>query len=108
MNYNPFEKPFASGEYNKQTEVFYLDKNLEANHIYYIMIYSGPYSYGPALLDFRGGEDFTTSVIAVKNASDDVYIYGLSCEVNSNTISPSNINVSFDGEEYTMYVYQLI
>lgn len=38
MNYNPFEKPFASGKCDDTGEYFLLDKNLEAG-IYFLDIY---------------------------------------------------------------------
>ena len=38
MNYNPFEKPFASGEYNPTKKAFIVDRNIEIGSIYYARI----------------------------------------------------------------------
>ena len=38
MNYNPFETPFASGEYVKEGQKFVLDNNLTSG-IYFLDIY---------------------------------------------------------------------
>ena len=38
MNYNPFEKPFASGEYNPTKKTFIVDRNIEIGSIYYARI----------------------------------------------------------------------
>ena len=109
MNYNPLNNVYASGEYNHEIKQFVLDKNLEENHVYYLKVLNGAYSYGPAILDFRNQEDFTTSIIAIKDASDTPYTYSVSCEIGANVISISNINKSLDaGEEYLIYIYQLM
>lgn len=39
MNYNPFEKPFASGEYDVNNKLFLLDKKLDEG-FYLLVIYS--------------------------------------------------------------------
>ena len=44
MNYNPFEKPFASGEVNENSEYILLDRNLESG-IYFLDIYFSSDSY---------------------------------------------------------------
>ena len=109
MNYNPFNNVYASGEYNHVSEVFVLDKNLERNHVYYLKIISGAYSYGPSILDFRNEEDFTVSNIAILDAYGDPHCYAIYCEVGSNIINISNINVSLEANnQYSIYVYQLI
>ena len=38
MNYNPFEKPFASGEYSPSLKAFIVDRNIEIGSIYYARI----------------------------------------------------------------------
>ena len=38
MNYNPFEKPFASGEYSPSLKGFIIDRNIEIGSIYYARI----------------------------------------------------------------------
>ena len=109
MNYNPLNNVYASGEYNHVIEQFELDKNLERNHVYYLKVLNGNYSFGPAILDFRNEEDFTVSNIAILNTSGDPHCYAVYCEVGSNTITLSNINVSLEAsEKYSIYIYQLI
>ena len=42
MNYNPFEKPFASGEYDVNNKLFLLDRNFDEG-FYFLVIYNFDY-----------------------------------------------------------------
>lgn len=115
MNYNPFEKPFASGEYVQEGQKFVLDKPLESNHIYYAIVYSTSRgaSFGPAFFDFRCKEfeqDTAVSSIPLLDDVDDTYIFGVRAstkykdiEVVHPTVSPSTSD-----EGFTIYIYELI
>ncbi len=79
MNYNPFEKPFASGELNKDanTQFFVLDKNLEVG-FYIITIYDYEFDeYLTALLNvvvFEDGVSSTSSLMRSKNSGYAAYL----------------------------------
>ena len=109
MNYNPLNNVYASGEYEHSLQAFFLDKNFEPNHVYYLKIFNGSNSYGPAIIDFRNNEDYNTSIIIIKDQTDVPHIYGVSCEVGNNKIAMYKIDKPLDaGEKYLIYVYQLI
>lgn len=111
MNYNPFENVYASGEYDKEGQRFILDRSLEPNHIYYLNVFSptGLCSFGPSLLDFRDNSDFVVSMIPMFDVSEEVYIFGLRVNRESNIIATTHPAVAISpNDEYTIYVYRLI
>lgn len=115
MNYNPFENVHASGKYNISSQSFTLDKPIEANHVYYAVIYSdGRLStYGPAFVDFRFkefGQLYAMTSIPLIDNSDDTYIFGLRFEENSKNVEvihPSAVPSTGD-EGFVIYIYKLI
>ena len=115
MNYNPLEKPFASGKYVQEGQKFVLDKPLEANHIYYAIVYSDSRtaSFGPALFDFRCKEfnqPTAVSSIPLIDDVDDTYIFGLRADINYNFIEVIHptITPSTSDEGFVIYIYQLM
>ena len=115
MNYNPFEKPFASGEYDINNQRFLLDKPIDANHVYYAVIYSDGRisSFGPAFVDFRFkkiGQKYAITSIPLIDNSDDTYIFGLRFaenDKNVDVIHPA-VTPSTSDEGFVIYIYQLM
>ena len=113
MIYNPFENVYSSGEYDPAQEKFVLDRNLETGHIYYAIIHSHSLacSFGPAFFDITISEanDFTMSMCPIFNDSQDPIMFGLRYNLRDKYIEPFNSAYSLaQGEDYTIYIYQLI
>ena len=88
MNYNPFEKPFASGEYDVNNNLFLLDKNLDEG-FYFLVIYeftndefistiisttTGVYSFTSPYIRSRFNQSGAVVSIDSTNANK-IYIY---------------------------------
>lgn len=114
--FNPLEQePYTSGEYNINEQKFILDKPLEANHIYYAIVYSDARlaSFGPAFFDFRCKEfnqSIAVSSIPLLDGFDDTYIFGLRASTDYNFIEVVHptITPSTSDEGLVIYIYQLM
>ena len=109
MNYNPFEKPFASGEYNTQLNEFKLDKELEGGHLYYARIISSSLEAQTCCLidTFKSMYGFKTTPFTFLNNQGFYDAFTGSIVRNSLTID-KDVNTPTSDEEYIVYIYQLI
>lgn len=110
MNYNPFKKPFASGEYDHNNNYFSLDKALEPNHIYYIVIHSSDgYTLGPSFFDLRNQEQ-SASLVPMWDSNDELNVFHISGGLTpARILSIGYITTPLSTEyQYTIFVYQLI
>ena len=109
MNYNPFEKPFASGEYDINNHYFVVDKKIEFNHIYYL-VFETPTSDSQtcAIVDTRNfRSDKFTSAFPFLNVNGEYSIFFAKIDENHITLQESAIRATSD-EEYNVYIYQII
>lgn len=110
--FNPLaQKPYASGEYVPSTQRFVLDKEIKANHLYYLFIESSSADSSTcALLDTRSTRSsHNTSVFAFIAASGYERPFHAKAFIDSNyiTIVLNGDNPTTD-EDYTIHVYQLM
>ena len=108
MNYNPFEKPFASGVFNQNR--FVIDKPLELESIYFIMIYSEPDSSIAFLSTYSNNKtnnNFHSTAFQDVDLNDQYslfwldYALGKNKEINMGGLNgPSNF-------ERTIYIYKI-
>ena len=112
MNYNPFEKPFASGESSEGQANFVLDRELDLESIYFITVYQGADCFSSILSTFsdnKNAENFYSSIPAF-----DVNGNGITCYVTYNaTLNPKVLVITHDIEQVllenrTIFVYKLI
>ena len=109
MNYNPFEKPFASGEYDGEGGYFLLDKRLEPNHLYYVVIHSSDgYALGPSFIDLRTREN-SSVLVPMWDEADEMNVFTMSGRQLDNLISISYVTKPLStAYQYTIFVYQII
>ena len=109
MNYNPFEKPFASGEFDGEGSYLLLDKGLEPNHLYYVVIHSSDgYALGPSFIDLRTQEN-SSALVPMWDEADELNVFTMSGGLQANGISISCITKPLStAYQYTIFVYQII
>lgn len=111
--FNPLaQKPYASGEYVPSTHRFVLDKEIKANHLYYLFIESSSADSSTcALLDTRSTRSrHNTSVFAFIGASGSERPFHAKASIDSNyiTIVLNDGDNPTTDEDYTIHVYQLM
>ena len=108
MNYNPFEKPFASGEFSQIQ--FIIDKPLELESIYLIMIYSEPDSSIAFLSTYsnnKTNDNFHSSVFQDVDLNDQNSLFWLDYSLKtSDKIIMNGLNGPSNFER-TIYIYKI-
>ena len=108
MNYNPFEKPFASGEFTSSGSYYYflLDNNLTAG-VYLLDVYLFADDYHISLLIkiFEDEKYCFTSLAQVSGYTTKFYFDFSS--LNSNRITLNRDNNELDVEGSTINVYKI-
>ena len=110
MNYNPFEKPFASGTCSSRQ--FLLDKPLELGSIYFILVYSSEGEVSTAILstfENKNGSQFFSTGYVDYDADGSRNIFFLEWAI----ASPSTIDIKHDTltayiGARTIYIYKII
>lgn len=107
MNYNPFEKPFASGEYDLQGQKFVLDKNLTSG-IYFLDIYLTLDTYHLSLvLKIYEDEAFCFTALSMVTGYTTKFCFYFSSN-DSKSISVDADNNTLDFEGSTINIYKII
>lgn len=111
--FNPLvQQPYARGEYEPSTHRFVLDKEIKANHLYYLFIESSSADSSTcALLDTRSTRSMlNTSVFAFIGVSGYERPFHAKASIDSKyiTIVLNDSDNPTTDEDYTIYVYQLM
>ena len=113
MNYNPFEKPFASGEYSPSTKGFILDRNIEIGSIYYARIVdpNTPYQTS-AIIDTTeyGDLSFNSTPFEFSDETGTPRLFFLAITARSNiifVISSDYNPPTTEDYQYLIYIYKI-
>lgn len=113
MNYNPFEKPFASGEYSPSIKGFILDRNIEIGSIYYARIVDPDTPYQTvAIIDTTeyGQLSFNSTPFEFYDETGIIRLFLLAITSANNkisVISSEYIPPSTADYPYLIYIYKI-
>ena len=112
MNYNPFEKPFASGEVDKINGRVVLDKPLEKGHMYIVRVFNTDIQEVSNTIIDLSATNYTSAMatITVSDQNDNATLYALFSQNDTPSYvdftllesSPNPTNYSF-----VIYLYKL-
>ena len=113
MNYNPFETPFASGEYSPTLKGFILDRNIEIGSIYYARIVDPDAPYQTiAIIDTTeyGDLSFNSTPFEFNDNTGIPRLFSLAITASSNQIFviSNDYNPPTSGDyQYLIYIYKI-
>ena len=113
MNYNPFEKPFASGEYSPSLKGFIVDRNIEIGSIYYARIVDPDTPYQTiAIIDTTeyGALSFNSTPFEFSDQTGTPRLFFLAITASNNQIfvisndydPPTTVDY-----QYLIYIYKI-
>lgn len=113
MNYNPFEKPFASGEYSPTLRGFDLDRNIEIGSIYYARIVDSDTPYQTsAIIDTTeyGALSFNSTPFEFNDVSGTPRLFFLAITARDNkvyVISNDYDPPTQENSQCLIYIYKI-
>ena len=109
MNYNPLNNVYASGEFNKQTGHFLLDKYLENGHLYLAQIMNTELlEMSTTIIDLTRNCDTSVSPLIATDSIDEYsthFIFVQNAALNAVEFSATT---TFSNYPFVIYIYQLI
>ena len=113
MNYNPFEKPFASGECSERN--FLIDKTLELDSIYFIVIFNpDDFTNSTTILSTYRGDPNTQTFYSppftdIDNDGNRNYFFlNYDRPTNEKEISITSDVISCAIANRTIYIYKIV
>ena len=109
MNYNPFEKPFASGVYDVSLNQFILDKSLESGHLYYARIMSSSLESQTCCLIDTSKNNYAIKTSPFTFLNNQGFYDAFTGSIIDNYLTiDKDVNTPTSDENYLVYIYQLI